>query len=107
MRNQRKSVGLGAERSRVRNSLVPSGFSLRLALALGEGTAVQAVIGSNIWAFRRLKKTKIREMSARGYAIHSVCPQLSFYPGFSFVFDICDNLVCSLTKTRQVSRAVV
>ena len=29
-------------------------------------------------AFRRLKKPGSRDMSARGYAIHSVCPQFSF-----------------------------
>ena len=42
-------------------------------LALGEETAVQAVVGSIIWAFRRLKKPMCREMSARGYALDSVC----------------------------------
>ena len=47
-------------------------------LALGEETAVQAVVGSIVWAFRRLKKPRCGEMSARGYALHSVCPQLSF-----------------------------
>ena len=30
----------------------------KLVLALGEETAVQAVIGSISWAFRRLKKAK-------------------------------------------------
>ena len=47
-------------------------------LALGEETAVQAVVGSIVWAFRRLNKPRCREMSARGYALYSVCPQLSF-----------------------------
>ena len=51
-----------------------------LLLALGEVTAAQAVVGSIVWAFRRLIKPRIREMSARGYALHSVCPQLSFFP---------------------------
>ena len=32
----------------------------------------------NAWTFRRLKKPRCREMSARGYALHSVCTQLSF-----------------------------
>ena len=51
-------------------------------LALGAETAVQAVIGSTVWGFRRLKKLRSREMSARGYELHSVCPQtfLSFPP---------------------------
>ena len=47
-------------------------------LALEEGTAVQAVVGSIVWVFRRLKKPRSREMSARVYALHSVRPQLSF-----------------------------
>ena len=47
-------------------------------LPLGEETAVQAVVGSIAWTFRRLKKPRCREMSARGYMLHSVCPQLSF-----------------------------
>ena len=52
-------------------------------LPLGEETAVQAVVGSIIWAFRRLKKPRCREMSASGYALHSVCPQISFsFPSF-------------------------
>ena len=42
-----------------------------LMLAMGEETAVQAVVG---WAFRRLKKPRCQEMSTRGYALHSVCP---------------------------------
>ena len=51
-----------------------------LLVALREKTAVQAVVGSIVWALRRLKKPSSREMSARGYALHSVCPQLSFLP---------------------------
>ena len=49
-------------------------------LALGEETAAQAVVGSIVWALHRLKKPRSREMSARGYALHSVCPQLSYLP---------------------------
>ena len=52
-----------------------------LVLALREETAVQVVVGSIVWAFRRLKKPMSREMSARGYALHSLRPQLlSFCP---------------------------
>ena len=47
-----------------------------LVLALGEKIAVKAVIGSIFWAFRRLKKPMSWKMSARGYALHSVCHQL-------------------------------
>ena len=106
---QRQSVRFRIERSRVRNSLVPSGFQVGKeinrhclvakfavdahwaepsplkceneypVLPLGEETAVQTVIGSIVWAFRRLKKPRSWEMSARGYALHSVCPQLFFF----------------------------
>ena len=38
---------------------------------------------SRLLAFSRLKKPMCQEMSARSYALHSVCPQLSF---FSFQF---------------------
>ena len=48
-----------------------------LVLPLGEETAVQAVVGSIVRAFRRLKEPRIRERSARGYALYSVFPQLS------------------------------
>ena len=41
-------------------------------------SAVQAVVGSIVWAFRRLKKPRCREMSAPGYALYTVCPQISF-----------------------------
>ena len=47
-------------------------------LPLGEETALQAVVGSIVWASRRLEKSRCRKMSARGYALHSVWPQLSF-----------------------------
>ena len=51
-----------------------------LVLALGEETAVHAIVGSIVWAFRRFKKPRCREMSARGYALHSVsCPELSVF----------------------------
>ena len=51
-----------------------------LVLALREETAVQAVVGSIVWAFCRPNKPRNREMSARGYALHSVRPQLSIFP---------------------------
>ena len=38
----------------------------------------QTVVGSIVWALRRLKNLWSREMSARGYALHCVCPQFSF-----------------------------
>ena len=47
-------------------------------LALGEETAVQAVVGYIVWTFRRLKKPKNREMSAGDYALHSVAPTFLF-----------------------------
>ena len=50
-----------------------------LMLRLGKETAVQAIVGSIVWAFRRLNKRRCREMSARGYALHSVCPKFPFF----------------------------
>ena len=55
-----------------------------LVLAVVEEAAVQAVVGSIVWAFRRLKKPRCREMSARGYALYSVCPQLSFFASITY-----------------------
>ena len=49
-----------------------------LGLALGEETAVQTVVGSIVSAFRRIKRPRRWEMSARGYALYSVCTQLYF-----------------------------
>ena len=49
-----------------------------LVHALGKETAVQALVGSIVWAFCRLEKPRSQEMSAHGYALYSVCPQLSF-----------------------------
>ena len=46
--------------------------------------SAQAVFGSFVWAFRRLKNTMCREMSARGYALHSVCTQLFFHYGNTY-----------------------
>ena len=56
-----------------------------------EEIAAQAAVGSIVWAFRRLKKSRSQEMSARGYALHSVSPKLSFYH-FSFLIGLISNL---------------
>ena len=45
---------------------------------MGEETAAQSVVDSIVCAFRRLKKPRRREMSARGYALRSVCPNFPF-----------------------------
>ena len=87
----RQSLGLGAEKSRVRNSLWPSLCSLRQgnqSALLNNGLVrwecslgrafTQAVFGPIVWAFRRHKKPRYRKISARGYALHSVCPQHPF-----------------------------
>ena len=50
-----------------------------LVLALGEESANEIVMGSIVWAFGRLKNLRSRKMSARGCALHSVCPQLFFF----------------------------
>ena len=55
-----------------------------LVLTLGEETAVQALVGSIVWAFGRLEKLRIWEMSARGYALHSVC--LNFFSVADLLF---------------------
>ena len=71
---------LGADPGMTRLSIQ----SLRLVylvLTLGKEAAAQAVVGCIVWAFRRPKKPRSREMSVRGYALHRVCPQLS---SFSF-----------------------
>ena len=49
-----------------------------LVLVLGEETEAQAVVGSIVWAFRWLKEPSNQEMSARGFALHSVCPNFPF-----------------------------
>ena len=41
---------------------------------------LMALIGPIVWAIRRLTKPRSREMSARGYALHSVCFPSSFLP---------------------------
>ena len=71
-----------------------------LVLALGEETAVQAVVDFIVRAFHRLKKPRSREMRARGYALHSVCPQLYF-----FLFLPCHARVYSVHRraTPQVN----
>ena len=43
-------------------------------------SCVQVVVGSIVWGFRRLKNPSCREISARGYALHSVCPNFRFFP---------------------------
>ena len=50
-----------------------------LILALGKETAV---VGSIVWAFRRLNKPRSREVSARDYALHSVRPHRLFLSSF-------------------------
>ena len=57
-----------------------------MVFALGKETAAQAVVGSIVWAFLRLNKPRCREMSVRGYAFHSVRPQLSFFSLLKIIF---------------------
>ena len=83
----------------------PLNYKKRVLGSLGEETAVQAVVGSIVCAFRRIKKPKSREMSARGYAIHSVCTQLSFLQGF----DVHAKLkqICLLTLEKSLRHYLV
>ena len=50
-----------------------------IVLAVGKEPADQAIVGSIVWAFRRLKMSRSREMSDCGYELHSVCTHLSFF----------------------------
>ena len=79
-------------------------------LPLGEETAVQAVVGSIVWAFPRLKKPRCREMSARGYAPHSVCLQLSFF-SFTVVFVVSFCIIAihrlAIEKLIKMIRTVI
>ena len=65
----------------------PSEFNcenLYLVLALGAETAV---VGSVVSAFRRLKKPRSRQMSARGYALPSLPPTFLPFPERHFASD--------------------
>ena len=64
-------------------------------LPRGEETAAQTVVGSIGRAFRRLKNPRFREMSVRGYALYSVCPQLFFYISLPL-----DDENCECTKAQ-------
>ena len=77
---------------------------LVLALALGEETADEAVVGSIVWAFRRLKKPRSREMSARGYALRSVRPNIPFFPSFNLRVGL--NSIAVVNLRRHGSTAV-
>ena len=52
----------------------------------------RTVVGSIVWEFRRLKNPRCREMSARGYALHSVCPQLSYFLSLHDVVKLTQNV---------------
>ena len=63
-----------------------------LVLALRKETVVQAVVCSIVWAFRRLKKSRSREMSARDHV-----PKFSFSPNLLFLLP-CP---CMVTVTEK------
>ena len=73
-----------------------------LVLALVEETAVQALFGSIVWAFRRLKKSRSRDMSARNYAFHSVCPQLSFLSCTQCYHNMTARTTLAVIKTSSM-----
>ena len=67
-----------------------------LVLALGEKTAAKSVVGSIVWALRGLKKP---ELSASGYALYSVCPNI-----FSLALEArCKIIYHELTTRNEVS----
>ena len=78
----------------------------------------QGVIGSIVWAFCTLKKPRIGEMSARGYALHSVCFQCRIFP-FSYIGgktisqslsrntgELCKILIPPITDGNAPSRLI-
>ena len=71
-------------------------------LSLGEEIAVQAVDGSIVWAFRRLKQSRCREISARGFALYSVPPTFLF-PSQSrcaFVIQVTNEITRQMMEMR-------
>ena len=76
-------------------------------LALEEETAVQTIVGSIVWASRRLEKPMCREMSARGYPLHSVCAQLSFFPLSFRLYPQRVDLILFLHNDGEFSTASV
>ena len=75
-------------------------------IPLGEET-VQAVVGSIVWTFRRLKKPRRREMSARGYALHNVCPKLSFPSFHLFVSNFFLQIISDVLLYEQVYLRII
>ena len=76
-----------------------------LVLALGKETAVHAVVGSIIWAFRWPKKPECWKMSNRGYALHYVCPifLLIRFSVHSLSYSPFQNRVCRrVLRTRAI-----
>ena len=70
--------------------------------ALGEETSVQAVVGSIVGAFRRLKK---REMSARSYALHNVCPPTFLFSHLILCLNIATHFAFIPPLARREHRA--
>ena len=64
----------------------------------GSFIGVQSVVGSIVWAIRRLKNPRFREMSARGYALRSVCLQ----PFFSFIADSYETFLYRIMIIRHI-----
>ena len=58
---------------------VPVRSTAKTNTALVKGIAALAVVGSIIWAFRRLKKPRSQEMSARSYALRNICTHSHFF----------------------------
>ena len=50
------------------------------------GLKTRGIFDSIVWVFRRLKKPRSHEMSARGYALHSVIIHLSFFSSLEIAY---------------------
>ena len=86
------------------NRLSHTTKDIRIPTKATKMAVVQAVVGSIVWAFCRLKKPRSREMSARSYAFHSVCPQLAFFLSIYISF-LCHGVPtadCGIMKDRNV-----
>ena len=66
-------------------------------LPLREETAAQAVVGYIVWAFRRLKKPRCREIS-----VHSVYPNFSFFPFFDELIKCVHLVLTSVMDFRYL-----
>ena len=78
---------MGSNPQRVLQQLRSEGICQSSSEFVCSYTVVQVVVGSIVWPFRKLKKPRIREMSARGYALYSMCRQ-HFFSSYTVEFRV-------------------